>query len=442
MITYSSPHIRVKEVAGGFSPQELEQHQPDLERVYAAIQEQKKHDKLGFVSLLSDEDAVQRVVELAEKFRRDIQSVIVIGIGGSDLGARAAFMALTHPYHNIDPAQRRGLPQLFFVGDTTDPQPLLAVTEVVDWRSTLIVMISKSGNTIEQMSAFVYLRDQMGAAVGVDGAKQRIVAITDAEKGTLRELVNQEGYASLVIPDAAGGRFSVLSAVGLFPLALAGVDVRELLRGAKDLEEADNAAVSDAATYAYHHWLAYTLRDQSINVLFSYVYQLGEFGRWYRQLWAESLGKKENREGESVHTGPTPIACVGPTDQHSQVQLYMEGPNDKLFTFLRSREAERDIILPKAFPNVEGVAYLAGHSLHKILQAEQEATMEALASAGRPSVLLEIERLDAYHLGQLFYFFELATAYAGEFWNVNAYDQPGVELGKQLMYRKLGRTGY
>lgn len=442
MITYTTPHLFAKDVKGGLTPAEVDAGTTAVNQAYQAIQQQKKDGSLGFVQLLQDREGVAAVQQLAQQLQPDIHYVVVIGIGGSDLGARAAFQALCHPYHNVDAAHRGRLPQLFFVGDTTDPEPLVAVAEVVDWRTTLLVMISKSGNTIEQMASFVYLRDAMVQAIGEDPARHQIVAITDAEKGTLRELARQESYHTLVIPDAAGGRFSVLSSVGLFPLALVGVDIEALLAGARDLEEEDNRAISAAAQFAGHQWLAFCNRNQTMSVLFSYVYQLNEFGRWFRQLWAESLGKKEDRQGQTVNTGPTPIACIGPTDQHSQVQLYMEGPNNKLFTFLKAKQPARDIILPEAFPDIEGVAYLAGTSMHTILGYEQEATMEALASAGRPSTVLEIERLDAYHLGQLFYFFELATAYAGELWNVNAYDQPGVELGKQLMYRKLGRSGY
>jgi len=409
-----------------------------LKAAYDKVQAEKKAGNLGFATLPFDEDGLQKIQALADEMKGKFESVVVIGIGGSDLGARAAFRALRSPYYNADKKLRGNWPQLFFTGDTTDPEALSQVAEVVDWSKTLIVMISKSGNTIEQMSSFVYFRQQLVNAVGEEQSRSCIVTITDPTTGTLRELTNEEGYKNLVHP-AVGGRFSVLCAVGLFPLALVGIDIQALCKGAADLDATEGGEPSTAALYAYHQFLAYQ-KGQHISVMFPYVYGLREFGFWFRQIWAESLGKKVNKSGEEVHVGPTPIAAVGPTDQHSQVQLYMEGPHDKIMTFIRASHSNHDITLPEAFPAKEGVKYLAGISMQTIITAEQEATAQALAQENRPSVLIEIEKVDEYNLGQLFYFFELATAYAGELFDINAYDQPGVELGKQLMYKKLGRN--
>jgi glucose-6-phosphate isomerase len=323
---------------------------------------------------------------------------------------------------------------------------------MIDLNSTLIIMSSKSGNTVEQMATFLILRDKLIDTVGAVRAKEQILTITDVQKGTLRQITDLEGYRSMSMPGDVGGRYSVLSVAGLLPLACAGVKIERLLEGARDFDMLDErgiedasdnyAGVSPAAQYAYHQYLAYERHQMHQSVLFTYNYKMREIGSWYRQLWAESLGKRLNRLEEEVNIGPTPISSVGPTDQHSQCQLYMEGPADKIFTFVRVKNVARDIVLPDAYPDLEGVSYLKGINLNKILLAEQEATAEALARAGRPSVVLELSELDPYSLGQLLYFFELAAVYAGSLWNIDPFDQPGVELGKKLMYQKLGRKGF
>ncbi|MEI8003808.1 MAG: hypothetical protein WCG94_05680, partial [Methanothrix sp.] len=355
-------------------------------------------------------------------------------------------------FRNFHPLSGNGYPKLFFIGNTTDPEPIYELLELVDLKETLIMMSSKSGNTVEQMASFLILRDKLIDEVGPVKAKEQILCLTDANSGTLRQIVDLEGYRSVAIPGDVGGRFSVLSVAGLLPLACAGIEVERLLEGARDMDEQDSKSAEDAsvglsevsmaAQYAYHQYLAYERHNLRINVLFMYSYKMREVGSWFRQLWAESLGKRVNRLEEEVHIGPTPISSLGPTDQHSQCQLYMEGPADKIFSFVRVKAAKRDIELPDAFPTIDGVSYLKGINLQRILLAEQEATAEALAQAGKPSTLLELSELNAYNLGQLLYFFELATVYAGSLWNIDPFNQPGVELGKQLMFQKLGRKGF
>jgi glucose-6-phosphate isomerase len=436
MLTYTPTHFFADTVTGGITVNEVDT--AELHAVYAHVQSEKREGKLGFVALPGDTEAIATIQRMADEMRPHFKQLIVIGIGGPDLGTRAAFRALCSPHYNASPTVRGNLPQLFFAGDTTDPAPLLELCEIINWPDTLIIMISKSGNTLEQMASFTFLRQQLIDAVGAEQARDHILTITDATEGTLREITNEEGYKNLVVPKTVGGRFAVLSSVGLFPLAMVGIDIAALCKGAADFDATEGSEPSLPAQFAWHQSLA-ARQGKDISVMFPYGYGLREFGQWFRQLWAESLGKKMNKAGEVVNAGPTAIAALGPTDQHSQVQLYMEGPNNKIMTFIRTKEALKDIILPEAFPNKDGVRYLAGLSMHRILNTEQESTAEALAHEGRVSTLIEIDRMDAYHLGQLFYFFELATAYAGEFWDVNAYDQPGVELGKQLMYKKLGR---
>lgn len=414
-----------------------------LSPVYAQIQADKQAGVIGFTKLPTAD--VSAITSLAAQIRSKYEALIVIGIGGSDLGARAVHRALNHQFYNQLPQDRRGGPRLYFLGDTTDPVAIQEVIDVVDMSKTAVAIISKSGNTIEQMSTFVYVRDLLIAAVGEEAMRQRVIMVTDASTGTLRTMVEQDGYPSLVVPSDVGGRFSVLSSVGLFPLAVAGIDIAQLLEGAASVDVADTTrAVTEnpAAMFALHQYIAATRRGEHISVLMPYAYSLREVGFWYRQLWAESLGKQKDLEGKIVEVGPTPVAAVGPTDQHSQLQLYTEGPRDKIVTFVRVTELATNMTLPLAYPDLEGVRYLEGHSFAEIVQAEQQSTALALHEAGRSNCVITIDRLDAYHIGALLYFFEMAVTYAGALYRINTFDQPGVERSKQLMYGLLGRSGF
>jgi glucose-6-phosphate isomerase len=406
---------------------------------YVTVQEHKS--SLGFAKLPYAN--ISEIKALAQAVVAEVEAVILIGIGGSDLGARAVHRALNHQFYNQLSAHERPGPRLYFLGDTTDPRAIQEVLDVVDLNKTAVVIVSKSGNTIEQMSTFVLLESKLRSVVGDETLKGRIIIVTDGETGTLREIVRRQGYRSLVAPGEVGGRFSVLSAMGLLVLAIAGIDVDGLLAGARwlDTMAAKDAATDPALRFAAQQHTSY-LGGQHISVLMPYSYALRETGFWFRQIWAESLGKREDRSGATVNSGPTPIAAVGPTDQHSQLQLYREGPRDKVFTFIGVEEQPLNVELPMDYHDLEGVAYLAGHHFGEILQAELDSTAQALFEDGRPSAVIMLERLDAFHLGALVYFFELATAYSGELYGINAYDQPGVELSKNIMYGLLKRPGY
>jgi glucose-6-phosphate isomerase len=383
---------------------------------YHEIQSAKRTDALGFTELpYQSPGTLKAIADLAAEVRATVKDVVVIGIGGSDLGARAVHRALNHQFYNLDEKFRKECPRLFFAGDTTDPVALQEIIEAVNWGEAALVVISKSGDTVEQMSTFFALRH----------LPKTIIVVTDAEKGTLRQMARDEGYKSLVIPTSVGGRFSVLSSVGLFPLAIVGVDIQEILRGARELDAYDSQkgpTENMIFKYAIFQHLAYTAGCH-ISVMMPYVYSLSGFSLWFRQLWAESLGKELR--------GPTPIAAMGPTDQHSQIQLYREGPNNKIVTFIKVKKSGVDVAVPE---NIEGpLAYLGSHTFDTIVGAECEATALALTEAGRSSLALTLDNLDAYHMGQLLYFYELAVVYLGNFFEVNPFDQPGVELGKKYL---------
>lgn len=400
----------------------------ESERAKAEVDAAIEAGSLGFAKLpYQGEEELQAIEQLAATIKSQFKAVIIIGIGGSDLGTRAVHRALNHQFYNL-----RQQPQLFFAGDTTDPIALQEIFESVHWPDTAVVMVSKSGNTVEQLSAFFLARDAIKQAVG-DAYVNHIIAVTDPVTGSLRELANKEGYATLPIPSEVGGRFSVFSAVGLFPLALTGVDIRALLTGGRAaLEEYRPQALEFAAHQHVAYWMG-----RKIQVLMPYVYSMREIGFWFRQLWAESLGKSQSNHDETINVGPTPVAALGPTDQHSQVQLYRDGPDDKTFTFITVKEWSRDLHIPQELPDIPALSYLKGLSLAHILQAEYEGTEAALREVGRPTMTIELDRLDAWHIGALLVFFELATAYAGSLFNINPYDQPGVERGKEITRSRL-----
>jgi glucose-6-phosphate isomerase len=280
------------------------------------------------------------------------------------------------------------------------------------------------------------LRGALMEALGEEAYKDRVVFTTDPEEGYLNQIAAREGTKTLPIPPDIGGRFSVLTPVGLFPAAVTSLNVDSLLSGAAqcadEVEEggADHPAVEGAA----YHYLMDTVKGRNVRVMMPYADSLDRLAAWFVQLWAESLGK----EGK----GSTPHGAVGTTDQHSQVQLYMEGPQDKVIEILEVEEHPRDLTIPQAYEDLEGLGYLGGHTMAELLNVECDATRKALTEVGRPNCTIKLGMVDEEHLGYLFQALELQTAIAGSLYGVNAFDQPGVEAGKQITYSRMGRPGY
>jgi glucose-6-phosphate isomerase len=294
------------------------------------------------------------------------------------------------------------------------------------------------------MAQYLVVRQWLEQALG-SAATRHLVFTTDPKKGLLREIAVRDGIAALEIPPHVGGRFSVLSPVGLLPAALVGIDIEGLLSGARQAvarAENDDLLQNPAALWAALHWAADTSLGARIHVLMPYTDRLREFAEWFRQLWAESLGKAVDRRGQPVHVGPTPLAAVGPTDQHSQVQLFMEGPYDKVVTFIAVDRFAEDLTIPGGDRLHPDLAYLSGRSLAELLQAEYLATAAALARMGRMNCSIHVADLSPASVGQALMFFQLATGYAGVWYGVDPFDQPGVELGKQLTYAAMGRPGF
>jgi glucose-6-phosphate isomerase len=300
------------------------------------------------------------------------------------------------------------------------------------------------------MAQYLVVRDWLEQALG-PAAYRHLVFTTDPARGALRELAQRDHIATLDVPPDVGGRFSVLSPVGLLPAALVGIDIDGLLEGARralERAEAEDLLQNPAALYAALHWEADRAHNAGVHVLMPYTDRLRELAEWYRQLWAESLGKRVDREGRTVHLGPTPVGAVGATDQHSQVQLFMEGPYDKVITFIAVEDFGLDVKIPRPASGAAGgelpadLAYLPGHTLGELLRAEYEATSAALAQMGRMSCTLRFPDLSASTLGEAIMFFQLATGYAGVWYGIDPFDQPGVELGKRLTFGAMGRPGY
>ncbi|HKR07758.1 MAG TPA: glucose-6-phosphate isomerase [Gemmatimonadaceae bacterium] len=395
--------------------------------------------EVGFVALPANAALLQQVARYAESARGKYDDVVILGIGGSALGPIALRTALRPSGWNmLDDRARGGFPRLQVL-DNVDPETIAALLGRLKLDRTLFIVTSKSGGTAETMSQFVVVHEKLTSAK-LD-LKNHLVFVTDPKQGALRPLAQRLNVPALDIPPSVGGRFSVLTPVGTLPAALIGIDVKALLEGAGAMAkrcETDDLAKNPAGVYAMLQWLADTRLEKSIAVFMPYSDPLRDFAAWFVQLWAESLGKKRN-DGTSV--GSTPLAALGATDQHAQVQLFMEGPADKTVTFVAVRERATDVRIPAGFSDVKELGYLGGHSLGELIDIEQRATAGALARRGRPNMTITLDRVDAPHVGELMMFLELATAYAGQLYDIDAFNQPGVELGKQFAYALLGRPG-
>ena len=338
--------------------------------------------------------------------------------------------------------QRNNFPRIFFM-DNIDPDQINGLLDVIDLKKTLVNVITKSGSTAETMSAYMIVKDRLAKELGSD-YRNNIVATTDKNIGVLKQLSEQEGYKTFIVPDDVGGRFSVFCAVGLLPFALVGIDIEEMLQGVRDMDEelrSPDIFKNVAAQNALIHYLMDTQKGKNINVMMPYSSRLRYVSDWFVQLWAESLGKATNIDGEVVNVGPTPVKALGATDQHSQIQLYNDGPNDKLITFIRVEQFDTELKIPCTF-EYTGIGYLCNKSINDLMNAEADSTKVALTDYKRPNVTITIPKVSGYYIGQLLYMLMVQTAIAGGLYNINPFDQPGVEQAKNYTYALMGRVGY
>lgn len=414
---YSSTFLyQTHGVTHGVSQETVEKNKKTIEAAISRVDQKIKDKEYGFINILSEKKMIAQMDKVFQSIRF-AKTLVVVGIGGSDLGARAVQQALEMDRPAMD---------VFFHGDSTDPVAITRLLRQIDLNETVFCIISKSGETIETISQYVLFKAILKQQT--DDWADHFVFITDAKNGILRVEADEHKILTLPIPEDVGGRFSVQTTVGLFPSLAMSVDIEQLLKGAQSVVKEYKDIAKAIATDQYYLYL----QDICVNILMPYSVQLEEFARWYRQLWGESLGKEQK--------GILPIQARGPADQHSQIQFYTEGALFYSVLFLRVEKRDDDYTLDDV--DIEAVSYLKGHSYHEIINAEQQATALALKKLGRPSATLSIDKLDAYGLGQLFMVFELAVVYLAEMLGVDAFNQPGVEEGKVMMYALLGRSGY
>ena len=396
------------------------------------------NDFLGWIDLPVDYDKEEfsRIEKAAEKIKKDSDVLIVIGIGGSYLGARAAIEFLRHGFYNSLPKEKRGTPEIYYVGNSISSTYLQGVIDVIGDRDFSVNVISKSGTTTEPALAFRIFKKMLEDKYGQEEAAKRIYATTDKARGALKDLATKEGYESFVVPDDVGGRFSVLTAVGLLPIAVSGADIKALMDGAASGRElALNEKFEDNEAMKYAAIRNILLRKgKSVEVLANYEPALHYIGEWWKQLYGESEGKDQK--------GIFPAAVDFTTDLHSMGQFIQDGARIMFETVMNVEEARETITIEKEAEDLDGLNYLAGKTMDFVNKSAMNGTILAHTDGSVPNLMIKIPKMDEFHLGQLFYFFEFACGVSGYILGVNPFNQPGVESYKKNMFALLGKPGY
>lgn len=427
----------------GIKCEDLQSDDSKIKSAYDEVKAGRGKGMMGWTELpFNQADIVEDIILTAQKIRKEFDYFVVLGIGGSALGPLAVAQALTHLHYNDLPEGKLQGPK-FYVEDNVDPERMAALLDVIDIKKTMFNVVSKSGATSETMAQYLIISDILKQKLGKD-ANKNIIATTDEKKGNLIKIAKQENLKTFYIPDGVGGRFSELCPVGLLPAAVLGTDIKALLKGAADIDkicmEKDiykNPALMSAAL----QYLAIN-KGNNISVMMPYADSLKLMADWYCQLWGESLGKAENKKGEKVFTGQTPVKALGVTDQHSQVQLYTEGPFDKVITFLAVEDYRSNVMITKGCEDIPDVGFLGGHTMNELINAERLATEYALQKNGRLNYTITLPEVSAHTIGQLLHMFSMQTAYCGALLEIDAFNQPGVEEGKNATYALLGKKGY
>jgi len=390
-------------------------------------------------------EVVAEMLKTAAAVRERFDAFVVLGIGGSALGPLAVQTALNDLHYNELSRERRGGPKLY-IEDNVDPERMVSLLNLLDLETTCFNVISKSGNTSETMSQFMIITDLLKQRFGKAYSEHIIVTTGKTSSSNLRKIADADGLTSFVVPDGVGGRFSEMSPVGLLAAAVTGIDIEEMLAGAEAMRLWTESADYNENPALFAAGAMYLLLEKGLNisVMMPYSDSLKYFADWYSQLHAESLGKCQLRDGTPLApgVGQTPVKALGVTDQHSQVQLYAEGPNDKVLTFLAVGKYRASITIPVACEDFEDVAFLTGHTLNELIDVERRATEYALLKSAKPSWTITLPEVNAFTVGQLMYFFQMMTSYMGELLDIDAFDQPGVEEGKNATYAIMGRKGY
>jgi len=429
----------------GFSTKDFEALESKIPAAVKAMETKRTSGKMDFRDLpYNQTETAKEIAEYVNEMKDQTEAFVVFGIGGSALGPMAVQQAIKHPFYNELPKEKRGGFPRFYVADNIDPEKLASLFDIIDIETSLFNIVTKSGSTSETMSQFMIIKDMLEQKLGKEEAKKHIVCTTDAVKGNLIKIAKEEGYKTFIIPSGVGGRFSELTAVGLLPAAFAGVDIVEMLAGAAYMDEiCKNPEIREnpAFMYAVLNYIG-LCKGKPISVMMPYADSLKYISDWYAQLWAESLGKKVDNNGNIVNVGPTPVKALGATDQHSQIQLYAEGPYDKIVVFLAVDNYRQTMEIPKIYKDIPDIGFLGGATQNKLIDVERVATEYALLSAGKINMTITLPEVNEFTLGQLLYLFEVATAFAGELMNIDAFSQPGVEEGKNATYAIFGRPGF
>ena len=417
--------------------EELMKYNEKVEKAHEELHSvaDNENDFVGWLHLPTNynKEEFERIKKCAEKIKKDSEVFLVIGIGGSYLGARAVIESLTNTFYNA--CSNIKTPKIFFVGNNMSPNYMNDLLECIGNKDISINVISKSGTTTEPAIAFRIFREFMESKYGVDEARKRIYITTDKEKGALKTLSNEEEYETFVIPDNIGGRYSVLTAVGLLPIAVAGIDIDKLMYGAKNAEDKYNensVKYNQCYQYAVARNILYS-QEKTTEILVNYEPKMQYFTEWWKQLYAESEGK-ENK-------GIFPTGAMFTTDLHSIGQYIQEGRRNLFETVISIEKPETDIKIKKDVDNIDGLNFVADKTMDYVNKKAMQGTIEAHVAGGVPNIIITMERLDAENLGELIYFFELACAISGKILGVNPFNQPGVEAYKKNMFRLLGKPG-
>lgn len=391
--------------------------------------------------LISDKE-VAELNTFGKAIRDKASSFVVLGIGGSALGPICVFNALLHLHHNELPKEMRKAPKIY-VEDNVDPERMASLLDVVDIKTTYFNVITKSGETSETLSQFLILYSLLKKALGEKEAKEHIFVTTTIGKGALYNCAQKEGFKIFGIPAGVGGRFSVLSNVGLVPFAVMGIDIAKMIAGARAMRKACECAdiTKNPALMTAFLQVKSMEAGKNISVMMPYADGLKTMADFYCQIWAESLGKAVDNAGKTVNCGQTPAKSLGVTDQHSQVQLYTEGPYDKVVTFIGVENYGATVDIPKT-ESAEIGDFLKGHTLNELITAERKSTEYALTKAGRSNFTIIMPVVDAETVGELLMYYMYETAFAGAYLNIDTFNQPGVEEGKKATFAMIGRAGY
>lgn len=397
------------------------------------------NDFVGWLELPTnyDKEEFKRIKKAAKKIAKESDILVVIGIGGSYLGARAVIESLTSTFYNLLPEKQRKFPQILYVGNNLSPNYINELIEYIGDKDFSVNVISKSGTTTEPAIAFRIFREILENKYGIDEARSRIYATTDKEKGALKTLSENEGYEQFVVPDNVGGRYSVLTAVGLLPIAVAGIDIDKLMEGARNAQERfddPDLKYNECYQYAVIRNILYNKMNKTTEILVNYEPKMHYFTEWWKQLYGESEGKESK--------GIFPAGVDFTTDLHSMGQYIQEGRRDLFETVINVKTPKNDIVINPDDDNLDGLNYLAGKTMDYVNKKAMEGTIKAHVDGDVPNVMIEMNKLDEKNLGELIYFFEKACAMSGMILGVNPFNQPGVEKYKKNMFHLLEKPGY